>query len=144
MRLSIAHLSPGPDWPVRSDICSSEVAKSCTRTIDLGISSGALIHGEVGIINWPYQCVRGASQCRSGDALSRRRTKRLAVMAHLLDGEDLSDAPLALALLTGGAIDQHADDVSKAWELVRAVHHLKERFRDTVYGLDSTPFEPAQ
>jgi hypothetical protein len=63
------------------------------------------------------------------------RAKMLAEkMAHVLDGESVSDVTVALALLTSGAIHQHADEADKARELVKLVHYLEERFLASVYG----------
>jgi hypothetical protein len=45
-----------------------------------------------------------------------------------------SDVTVALALLTSGAIHQHADEADKARELVKLVHYLEERFLASVYG----------
>jgi hypothetical protein len=69
------------------------------------------------------------------DAEPMARARKLAEkMAHTLDGESVSDVTVALALLTSGAIHQHADGAAKACELVKAVHYLEERFLETVYG----------
>jgi hypothetical protein len=69
------------------------------------------------------------------DAEPLARAKKLAEkMARVLDGESVSDVTVALALLTSGAIHQHADDVGKARQLVQAVHHLEGRFLKTVFG----------
>jgi hypothetical protein len=69
------------------------------------------------------------------DTKPMARAKKLAEkMARVLDGESVSDVTVALALLTSGAIHQHADEVGKAQELVQAVHHLEKRFLQTVYG----------
>lgn len=63
------------------------------------------------------------------------RAKTLAEkMARVLDGESVSEVTVALALLTSGAIHQHADDVGKARQLIQAVHHLEGRFLKTVFG----------
>jgi hypothetical protein len=48
--------------------------------------------------------------------------------------EKASDVTVALALLTSGAIHQHADDVGKARQLIETVHHLEQRFLKTVFG----------
>jgi hypothetical protein len=69
------------------------------------------------------------------DAEPLARARKLAEkMARVLDGESVSDVTVALALLTSGAIHQHADDAGKARQLVQAVHHLEARFLKTVFG----------
>jgi hypothetical protein len=63
------------------------------------------------------------------------RAKLLAgKMARVLNNEDVSDVTVAFALLTSGAVHQHADNAARARELISAVHHLEDRFLGAVFG----------
>lgn len=57
------------------------------------------------------------------------RAKRLADrMARRLEGEDVADIPLALALLTGSIVHQCADDIDHARKLIAGIRSLEDRF----------------
>jgi len=57
-----------------------------------------------------------------------RRAKRLAEqMARVLDREEVSDAAVAVALLTGGAVSRYAGNAANADELIGTIRELEDR-----------------
>ena len=57
-----------------------------------------------------------------------RRAKRLAEqMARVLDKEEVSDAAVAVALLTGGVVSRYAGNAVEADELMGTIRQLEDR-----------------
>jgi hypothetical protein len=57
------------------------------------------------------------------------RAQQLAEkMARVLTNEDISDATIAVALLTSGLVHQHTDDAGKAHQLLEGIRRLEDRF----------------
>ena len=62
------------------------------------------------------------------------RAKRLAErMARRLDGEEVGDITLALALLTGGIVHQYAENIDRAQDLIAGIRRLEDRFIASAY-----------
>ena len=58
-----------------------------------------------------------------------RRAKRLAEkMARVLDREEMSDAAVAVALLTGGVVSRYAGNPVEANALMGTIRELEDRF----------------
>jgi thymidine phosphorylase len=57
-----------------------------------------------------------------------RRAKRLAEqMARVLDKEEMSDAAVAVALLTSGVVRRHAGNAVEAEELMDTIREFEDR-----------------
>jgi hypothetical protein len=62
------------------------------------------------------------------------RAKLLAEkMARVLKDEDISDAAIAVALLTSGVVNHHAGGPAKARELVDTIRRVEDRLLATTF-----------
>lgn len=63
----------------------------------------------------------------AGEVLGRAR-QPAEKMARVLNGEDVTDVTIAVALLTSGVIHQYADNPVSASELTSSIRRLEDRF----------------
>ncbi|WP_156944621.1 hypothetical protein [Bradyrhizobium sp. Ec3.3] len=70
--------------------------------------------------------VRPVPSRATGDPLDRAKLLAEKLAAVLMD-EDVSDATLAIAFLTGGVVNHHARDAAAAHELLDKIRQLEDR-----------------